>query len=76
MIVTAELLAFARGYSEGVAGTDTLPYHQIDEPDLVKIYYVGRAHGVCDGSPSIEEPPEPETSKHEPAIPITAKTKG
>ena len=82
MIVTAELLAFARGYSEGIAGTDTLPYHQIDEPYLVKMYYLGRAHGAFDGKGEPlpkdinNDDMDIEAPIKEPAIPIRAKTAG
>jgi len=76
VIVNAELLAFARGYAEGCAGTDRLPYHQIDEADLVKIYYLGRAHGQFDGA-GVPLPSEPDDTPELPleaAVPIRAKT--
>ena len=76
MIVTAELLAFARGYHEGWEGEDRLPYSQHEQSELCKIYYVGRAHGVADYTPDALPVEESEPAKVEAAIPITAKTKG
>ncbi len=80
MIVTAELLAFARGYHEGWEGEDRLPYHQHEQSELCKIYYVGRAHGVADYTPDYTPDALPveesEPAKVEAAIPIRAKTAG
>lgn len=80
MIVNDELMAFARGFAEGVAGTDTLPYHQIDEKHLVKVYRVGHAHGVLEGWANPAESrvdADGEDNDVEPAaVPIRAKTAG
>lgn len=42
MIVTPEIMAFARGFADGRMGRDSPPYSLIDEKELAAIYERGR----------------------------------
>jgi hypothetical protein len=63
--VTPRILAYARGFADGQAGEDRPPY--MIGSDMHAIYEQGRLDSELDGT----QPCRPE-----PAIPITAKTKG